>query len=119
MDGDGCALLDIKGIKGVEMTTEKALEINNSIVGPGGYEAVWKTIPYFEFMSFSDKLGKKRIVGNSTPFAATTLGKKGAVDSTMLGEYAILVGDHYRREVGVGYGMCSSLTFNVLSDITL
>lgn len=114
-DGDGVALLDLK-VKGFEMTTEKALAMNNSIVGPGGYEAVWKEAPYMEFMSHDDKLGKKAIVGNTTPFAATTLGKLGKVDADMLGELADKVGLHYRVQVGVGYGMCSILTFATLSN---
>ena len=116
-DGDGCALLDIKGIKGVKMTVEMALAINNSVVGPGGYEAVWKVAPYFEFMSHDDKLGKKRIIGNDNAFAATTLGKLGAVNASMLGDYAVLVGSHYRIAVGNSYGMCSALTFDALSEI--
>ena len=116
-DGDGVALLDLN-IDGFEMTYEKALAMNNSIVGPGGYEAVWKEVPYMEFMSHSDKLGKKAVVGNTTPFAATKLA--GApVDSDTLGEMATLVGSHYRIQVGTGYGMCSSITFGALSDSAL
>ena len=116
-DGDGVALLDIKGIKNFEMTAEKAIAINNHVAGPAGYEAVWKEAPYMEFMSHSDKLGKKAIIGNSTPFASTTLGKLGAVDSEMLGDFAIKVGSHYRVQVGVGYGMCSAMTFAALAEI--
>ena len=112
---DGVALLDLN-IEGFEMTTERALTMNNSIVGPGGYEAVWKEVPYMEFMSHSDKLGKKAVVNNTTPFAATKLA--GApVNARALGEMATLVGQHYRVQVGTGYGMASALTFGVLSDL--
>lgn len=116
-DGDGCTLLDIKGINGFEMTTEKALAVNNSVAGPGGYKAVWKTVPYFEFMSHEDKLGKKAIVGNSTPFATTTLGKLGAIDADMLGEFAIKVSAHYKQVVGSTYAIASELTFRTLSEV--
>ena len=113
-DGDGVALLDLN-VEGFEMTTERALTMNNSIVGPGGYEAVWKEVPYMEFMSHSDKLGKKAVIGNNTPFAATKLAGS-PVNADDLGTMADLVGMHYRVIVGVSYGMCSGITFGTLSD---
>lgn len=113
LDGDGIALLNLK-ILGV--TKEEVLEINSSAMGLAGYEHLYgDDVPFADFVSESDKVGKKSLRKASLIINTTMSdnnGKQVAITPTFVGYFANCVASHYRAAVGTSYGICSKLVFN-------
>ncbi len=101
---DGIGLLNVTKFN---VNNSRAQAINASLMGPQGYfYAYGSELPIFDFMSQSDKEGKKSL---------TAWPKKSAIAVTIerkqYGTGAALVHNHYKFNVGIAYNMCSALTF--------
>lgn len=103
-DGDGIFTINLTK-RGV--TLAEAHTINNHAMGQAGYSLVYgddvSQHPYAEFVSYSDKWGKKAVnkigvISRQIPFNQYV-------------ENAGKVSSHYSFAVGTSYGICSVLTF--------
>ena len=102
-DGDQCG--SINGHKyGID--ADIAIAINNSLMGMGGYFYCYEAdnLPFFAFMSYEDKIGKKSLTTWAKAVATAIPVDQYAVDAAQ-------VHIHYKFAVGVGYGICSVLAF--------
>ena len=102
-DGDQCG-----GINAYKygIDAESALTINDSLMGMGGYFYCYEAddLPFFAFMSYEDKMGKKSLTKWDKAVATAIAVDKYVSD-------AAEVHMHYKVAVGVGYGICSALAF--------
>jgi hypothetical protein len=102
-DGDQCGGINAHKY-GID--TDSALTINASLMGMGGYFYCYEAddLPFFAFMSYEDKMGKKSLTKWDKPVATAIAVDKYVSD-------AAEVHMHYKVAVGVGYGICSALAF--------
>ena len=102
-DGDQCGGINAHKYR---INTESALTINDSLMGMGGYFYCYEAddLPFFAFMSYEDKMGKKSLTKWDKPVATAIAVDKYVSD-------AAEVHMHYKVAVGVGYGICSALAF--------
>jgi hypothetical protein len=121
-DGDGIALINLS--KGAtQITTEEAVEINNSLMGMGGYAHLYGTnLPYADFMSVKDKYSKKAMSKSSTFLSSTVANPDSetqeqiALTPKVFCDYCERVANHYKSKVGTGYGICSKLVFHAADE---
>lgn len=116
-DGDGIAVINLETVKDYKVTTEKVKTINASKMGIGGYEYLYgENIPFIDFISESDKQGKKSLRGNAcllnSQLKDPDTGDKVYITSAYLGDFAARVASHYVAAVGTAYGICSKLIFD-------
>ena len=102
-DGDQCGGINAHKY-GID--AESALAINASLMGMGGYFYCYEAddLPFFAFMSYEDKIGKKSLTKWDKAVATAIAVDKYVSD-------AAEVHMHYKVAVGVGYGICSALAF--------
>ena len=102
-DGDQCGGINAHKY-GID--AESALTINDSLMGMGGYFYCYEAddLPFFAFMSYEDKMGKKSLTKWDKAVATAIPVDKYVSD-------AAEVHMHYKVAVGVGYGICSALAF--------
>lgn len=102
-DGDQCGGINAHKY-GID--TKSALIINASLMGMGGYFYCYEAddLPFFAFMSYEDKMGKKSLTKWDKAVATAIAVDKYVSD-------AAEVHMHYKVAVGVGYGICSALAF--------
>lgn len=102
-DGDQCGGINAHKY-GID--TKSALTINDSLMGMGGYFYCYEAddLPFFAFMSYDDKMGKKSLTKWDKAVATDIAVDKYVSD-------AAEVHMHYKVAVGVGYGICSALAF--------
>lgn len=107
-DGDGIGLFNLTPYG---INDEQAAEINSSLMGMGGYYfAYGKELPFADFMSYEDKWGKKNFTKISKPIATL-------IPVDRYGYDAALVAEHYKFNVGISYGVCSTLTFATVNKL--
>lgn len=102
-DGDQCGGINAHKYG---INAESALTINASLMGMGGYFYCYEAddLPFFAFMSYEDKMGKKSLTKWDKAVATTIAVDKYVSD-------AAEVHMHYKVAVGIGYGICSALAF--------
>ena len=102
-DGDQCGGINAHKYS---IDAESAPTINDSLMGMGGYFYCYEAddLPFFAFMSYEDKMGKKSLTKWDKPVATAIAVDKYVSD-------AAEVHMHYKVAVGVGYGICSALAF--------
>ena len=104
-DGDGIALLNLTKY-GVDV--ERALAINESLMGPKGYDYIYgadNKLPVHDFCAHDDKWGNKKSLTVWEKPIATVI----SVDS--YGSGAVKISQHYKFNVGTSYAICSQLVF--------
>lgn len=112
-DGDGIAA------SRADITADEAKAINNSLMGVAGYRHIYgANVPFADFMSATDKHGKKDPAANVAMISNTIKNPDSAQEEPIpltpevLGDFASRVANHYRSAVGTGYGICSKLIFH-------
>jgi hypothetical protein len=116
-DGDGIALLNLASGK-TKVSLDEAKEINDSLMGIAGYRHLYgANVPFADFMSVKDKYGKKNPAAKVAMLATSIKNPDSANEENIsltpavLGDFASRVANHYKANVGVGYGICSKLIF--------
>jgi hypothetical protein len=115
---DGIALINLsKGA--LRINLEEANAINGSLMGIAGYRHLYgDNVPFADFMSAKDKHGKKDPAAKVAMLATSIKNPDSANEELIaltpevLGDFASRVANHYKSNVGVGYGICSKLVFN-------
>jgi hypothetical protein len=115
---DGIALINLsKG--GMRINADEANAINGSLMGIAGYRHLYgDNVPFADFMSAKDKHGKKDPAAKVAMLATSIKNPDSANEElialtpAVLGDFASRVANHYKSNVGVGYGICSKLVFN-------
>jgi hypothetical protein len=102
-DGDQCGGINAHKYG---INAKSALTINASLMGMGGYFYCYEAddLPFFAFMSYEDKMGKKSLTKWDKAVATAIAVNKYVSD-------AAEVHMHYKGAVGAGYGICSALAF--------
>ncbi len=116
-DGDGIALINLS-LGATKISVVEAKEINDSLMGIAGYRHLYgANVPFADFMSVKDKYGKKDPAAKVAMLAASIKnpdsanGEDISLTPAVLGDFASRVANHYKANVGVGYGICSKLIF--------
>lgn len=118
LDGDGIAILSLKNYN---VTIEEIREMNNSLMGLAGYAHLYgDDLPYADFVSASDKNGKKtlrEVVTMINTSMKNDDGQEVAITPAFVGDYAARVASHYKGAVGTSYGLCSQLIFAAADSV--
>lgn len=119
-DGDGIAVL---GLNQFDVTIEEIREMNNSLMGLAGYAHLYgDNVPYADFVSASDKYGKKALREAVTMInteISDDAGNKVAITPAFVGMFAARVATHYKGAVGSSYGLCSQLIFAAADSVAV
>lgn len=110
-DGDGIGAINLKHYN---VTESEVRQMNDSLMGMAGYYFCYgKDIPFAGFMSYKDKFGKKDFtkLEEVTDKEGNKVGIAKLIPIKDYVKGAALVATHYRFNVGIGYGVCSALTF--------
>ncbi|MGL5074875.1 MAG: hypothetical protein ACRDBG_03390, partial [Waterburya sp.] len=117
-DGDGIAILRLTNYN---VTIEEIREMNNSLMGLAGYAHLYgDDLPYADFVSASDKNGKKtlrEVVTMINTSMKNDDGQEVAITPAFVGDYAARVASHYKGAVGTSYGLCSQLIFAAADSV--
>lgn len=117
-DGDGIAIL---ALNNYNITIEEIREMNNSLMGLAGYAHLYgDDLPYGDFVSASDKNGKKtlrEVVTMINTSMKNDDGQEVAITPAFVGDYAARVASHYKGAVGTSYGLCSQLIFAAADSV--
>jgi hypothetical protein len=117
-DGDGIAVLALNSYK---VSNEEIREINNSLMGLAGYAHLYGVnVPFADFVSASDKNGKKSLREVSTMINTVMTddeGNKVAITPAFVGDFAARVASHYKGAVGTSYGLCSQIIFAAADSV--
>lgn len=118
LDGDGIAIL---ALGNYDVTIEEIREMNNSLMGLGGYAHLYgEDLPYADFVSASDKNGKKSLRKPCAMINSTIKDDNNnevAITRQFVGDYAARVASHYKGAVGTSYGLCSQLIFAAADSV--
>ena len=115
-DGDGIGAINLKPY---DVTEAEVRQMNSSLMGMAGYYFCYSKdeLPFAGFMSYKDKFGKKDFT-KLEEMTDKEGNKVGIAKLVPIKEYvkgAALVAKHYRFNVGIGYGVCSALTFSTVN----